>query len=169
MTTTTAGCDVKSNGLAALEFARSITDKLADGTPADQCCTPACDGGNHLLWTLGHLAYADDMFVTALGGRPSALPDNWKDMFGMGTTSQEAGAYPPLTEVRAIFDQARKDLLEWFGGMSDDDLARPLPDELSGFAKDHGTLMSTLACHECLHAGQITVIRKALKLDPVFM
>ena len=47
-------------------------------------------------------------------------------------------------------------------------IAQPLPDDIKGFAANHATLMTTLAWHEGLHAGQLTIVRKSLGIAPKF-
>ncbi len=43
-----------------------------------------------------------------------------------------------------------------------------LTDDLQSFAPSHAALIPTIAWHEGMHIGQLTVIRKSLSLDPVF-
>ena len=80
----------------------------------------------------------------------------------------EADRYPTFAEVLDRMSELRSDLREWFGAMTPAELADPLPEGFERFGRDHYTLMSTMAWHEGLHAGQLTVIRKTLKLEPRF-
>ena len=73
-----------------------------------------------------------------------------------------------ISEIRAYLDASREDLLAWFSSLPEAELYAPLPDELQSFAASPAVLMSTIACHECLHAGQLTTIRKSLGLTPIF-
>ena len=57
-------------GRASLEQARRITLGLAEDIPDDQRCHRPCSGGNHACWILGHIACADDLFMTSVGQQP---------------------------------------------------------------------------------------------------
>jgi hypothetical protein len=47
-------------------------------------------------------------------------------------------------------------------------LTSPLPKELETFARSYGGMMCSIAWHEGVHAGQLTVVRKSLGLAPKF-
>ena len=114
------------------------------------------------------MAYADNYFAGTLGGQDTEWPEGWDELFGMGSEPKpDASAYPPIAEVRAILEKNRTLLLEWLGGLSEDDLEKPLPEGLAGFAPNFGALIGSLAVHEAMHVGQITLIRKALQLPRV--
>ena len=53
--------------------------------------------------------------------------------------------------------------------MSDAQLRSPLPEGFTGFATSFAALMSSLAWHEGLHTGQLTVVRKSLGLEPLYI
>jgi hypothetical protein len=166
MTTTTHSATLE-NGLGALAFARRYTDGLLSDIPEDQFLFQPIPGANHTLWVMGHLALTDDLFLATLDGRSRTCPESWDGLFGMGSEpTGDAGVYPPVGEVRAKYEEMREQLLAWFGDMSDEDLARKLPDDWQVFAENQGVLMSNLAGHELIHDGQLTVIRKALGKKP---
>ena len=52
--------------------------------------------------------------------------------------------------------------------MPTEQLISPVPEEWNSFGANYGILMGTLAWHEGLHAGQLTVIRKSLGIVPKF-
>lgn len=156
-----------ANGLAALDFSRGVLLKLIEGFPADKLTYQPVDGANPVLWQMGHLAYADDGFAHGLGGLARVTPEAWDTIFGMGSTpAGDLSAYPDPAAVRAALDTTRANLRAWFQGMDAETLAKPLPERLAVFGPSHGALMSTLAAHESMHAGQITVVRRALGLPP---
>jgi len=158
-------------GLAALNFARGAVEKLIDACPANARLHCVCPGANHLTWIVGHLAWTDDYFVTALGGQESNLPggfDNWNAMFGMASTPvDDPAAYPPFEQVRRAFDERHQAVVDWFASLDESKLSEPLPDDLRNFAPTFAALPGSMAAHEGMHAGQITVIRKSLGLPLV--
>ncbi len=157
------------NGIAALNFARNWTLELLSDIPQDKLTHQPCAGGNHALWIAGHIAYADDLFASKVGNNRGRFSDSWVKLFGMETTPQaDAGVYPSLSELTNALADNREGLLAWFGSMSAEDLAKPLPEDFRPFAANQGILMTTIAWHEGLHAGQLTVVRKSLGLAPKF-
>jgi uncharacterized damage-inducible protein DinB len=160
----------KANGLGALAFARRYLNGLLEEFPADKLTAQPVAGGNHAMWIVGHLAYCDDLFMAHLGGPASTFPQEWMPLFKDGSEPvDDPSRYPAPGELRKVLDERREALMAWMEGLSDEKLAEPLPGDFSGFASCYGELMSTMAAHECLHAGQLTVVRKALGLGRKFM
>jgi uncharacterized damage-inducible protein DinB len=156
-------------GLAALAFARRYTLGLLADLPAERMCHQPFPGANHVLWTLGHLAWSDDFFLNRVGGRSSGLPVGWEKSFGMGSQAvPEAAAYPAVTLVRNALNARREALLNWLRSLSDAQLGSPLPADLARFGPNVAALAATIAWHEGFHAGQIAAVRKSLGLAANF-
>jgi uncharacterized damage-inducible protein DinB len=163
------GSQLLETGLAALAFSRKATLGLFEDIPDSKICHQPFAGANHPLWTLGHLACTDEFFLKELAGRPYNNPDEWPKLFFMGSKpTPSARDYPPVSEVKAALDQNREVLVGWFKSMSDTDLLKPIEGDLATFAANRAVLMSTIAWHEGLHAGQMSAIRKSLGLAPKF-
>ena len=156
-------------GLASLSFARRMTLKLLDGTPEDHWFHIPIPSGNHAAWIAGHVAWEDDDLLKSLvKERGSKLPQAWHDGFGQGSVPAPNPAdYPSITELHETLASCREDLIDFFIS-SVDQLRDPLPEKWHTFAKDLSSMMHGVSAHEMLHAGQLTVIRKSLKLDPIF-
>ncbi|MCA9242770.1 MAG: DinB family protein [Phycisphaerales bacterium] len=156
-------------GLMSLRFSRRMALALLDGIPREHRLHVPVTDGNHATWIAGHLAWEDDDILSHLvPGRGSKLAESWHGRFAQGSRpGGDAAAYPAYDEIRAALDRFRAELI---GYLSDsvDRLGNPLPDGIHAFAKDLGALMPALACHEMIHVGQLTVIRKSLRLPPVF-
>ena len=126
------------------------------------------DGASAPAYAKGQPCHVD-RFLTVLKPRPSKLPKRWVELFRSGSVPQgDASAYPDYEELLGQMSAQREELTAWFGSMGAEQLARPLPEDLRSFAESYGVLMSTLAWHEGVHAGQLTVIRKDLGLEPMF-
>ena len=159
---------VFESGIAALKFARQTTLGLLEGVPEEKLTHQPCVGANHALWIVGHLGYTDLMFLIHVGKKSIESPENWPKLFGMGSAPKpDASAYPALGKLKDTLADNREALLAWFASMSADELAKPLPNDFKSFASNHGMLMTSLAFHEGLHAGQLTVIRKSLGIAPM--
>jgi len=144
--------------------ARDFLDKaLADFT-GDQWLHQPCDGVNHALFNVGHLAASDAFFLKAIGGSSSAVPESWNELFGMGAEPKaDAGAYPSPEETTAVLKQVRADLVAHFKSLSEADLAKPVNEPLNDVAKTLAALPSFIAMHDGMHAGQVLTLRKSLK------
>lgn len=156
-------------GLTSLRFARHMTLAFLDSIPEVHWLHAPVDGGNHAAWIAGHVAWEDDDCLRRLvKGRGRKLPQAWHDAFATGTRpGADRSAYPSDPGLRAALTTYREELIDFFKD-SADRLTDPLPEGLHGFAKDLAALMPAIACHEMIHAGQLTVIRKRLNLAPVF-
>lgn len=156
-------------GLHALEFSRGALLALAEDIPPDKWCHQPAPGLNHALWVLGHVAWADDFFLGALDGQPTKLGERWSREFGMKSTPRPSLAeYPSVAEVKAGLAAARDRLRSWFQSMNAAKLATALPQDFLNFAPKFGALMFSIAWHEGLHTGQLTVCRKSMGLKPKF-
>ncbi|MCH9035352.1 MAG: DinB family protein [Planctomycetes bacterium] len=160
---------ILEGGLSGLAFARNVTLGFVEDIPDDKLCHQVSPKANHVLWTLGHLAFADQHFLTGLGDGPDENPPDWADKFGIGSTpSPNAADYPSKDELLSIMSDRRAELIAWFESMSTEKLRSPLPEDFADFAVHYAGLASTLAWHEGMHAGQIAVIRQDLGLGRKF-
>ena len=64
--------------------------------------------------------------------------------------------------------ERRAALLEILGVMADADLLKPTPADMAAFCPDYASIFEMVAWHEGMHAGQITMVRRALGHKPVF-
>lgn len=156
-------------GATSLRLSRRLALGLLDGIPADAWMHVPVPDGNHATWIAGHLAWEDDNILSSLvEGRGSKLAQPWHHRFAQGSKpTSDPDDYPGQGEIRAALDAFREELIGFFSA-SIDRLAEPLPEGMHAFARDLAALMPALACHEMVHVGQLTVIRKSLQLPPVF-
>lgn len=148
---------------------RGMSEKLlADfKTPKDWVhqVHPGC---NHALWFVGHMANTDN-FLLSLVSPANAVPlEGFNARFGMGSQpTDQPGEYPPPESVLATMRQRRATLLEVLAGLSDEDLARKTPPGAPDFLPDVASVFELAIWHEGLHAGQLTVVRRALGHKPI--
>jgi len=161
--------NVIENGLAALKFARDATLGFLEDIPADKVLHQLTPGGNHALWITAHIALTDDDLLSGVGGRDRKCPENWTRLFGMGSKPVgDAGAYPAYDEIKQSLHERREELTAWFKSMNESQSAAPLPKDFEFFAPNHAALASSLAWHEGMHAGQLTMIRRDLGIGPKY-
>ncbi len=156
------------NGLAAMARSRRVSSKILENIPDDKYLYQPFPDTNHAMWTMGHLACADEFFLNKLGGKPFKKFEQWNKIFFKNSKpSPKASDYPPLAEVKEAFATNRENLVAWFKSLNEAALLKPLPEEIKGFALHHADAMNALAWHEGLHTGQLTVVRKSLGLAPI--
>jgi uncharacterized damage-inducible protein DinB len=154
--------------LAAFDSTDKAVEELFDAIPADQFLHQPCPGGNHALWTLGHLATVNQYFLKNLAGRDGAVFEKHKAMFfAKSQPSPDAASYPPLDVVRDYYKTTRADFRSWVESLTDEQLAGPPPEQFQKFAPTLGNILMRLLWHEGMHYGQLTVVRKSLGLTPV--
>lgn len=133
---------------------------------------PTSKGGNHPLWTLGHLAYAESAFLDEMIlGKPNRFAE-WKPLFHPGTTPiPEADRYPSMDELLAAWDAVRADVLKHLDALSDADLDEPshAPKELPPVLSTVGGCFSVIILHEAFHQGQVADARRAAGRKPLMM
>lgn len=156
-------------GLGALALSRRTLLSLLEDVPPDKLCHQPIPGGNHALWIAGHLAGTDDFFLNAVAGQPPKLPPHHKELFGMGSKpTPDPRAYPPFEEIKNRLGERREALVSWLKSLNPRKLDEPLPENLKMFASSHAALPASMAWHEGLHSGQLTVIRRSLGIGPKF-
>ncbi|MHC5108691.1 MAG: DinB family protein [Planctomycetota bacterium] len=157
-------------GLFAMNFSRKFTMSYLDAIPEDQWTHMPLPGGNHALWIAGHVAWEDeDMLGNLVTGRRNKLPQSWHEACGQGSTPiPDRNAYPSIEEARNRMAELRQELVDFFSSKSEGQRLEPLTDPQLKFAGNLAGLMVYIGSHECMHAGQLTAIRKSLKLEPVF-
>lgn len=161
--------DLLAAGLAALTFSRKVTTGLLEDIPDDKLMHQPMPGAKHALWVMGHVALTDEFFLREAGKRQVEKFDAWKELFFMGSTVKSISAeYPSGSEVRDYLGASRQNLLDWFKSISAAELHDPLPEDLKSFGPTPAVLMTTIACHECVHAGQLTMVRHSLGIGSKF-
>ncbi len=132
---------------------------------------PTPKGGNHPLWVLGHVIFAESRIIHGyIEGTASPL-DSWAEKFGGGTEpSQDASAYPSYDEILSHLESVRAHTLEVLNGLSEEDLAKPsrAPEDRQAFFGTIAQIFIMLTHHWVFHAGQVADARKAAGKPPLF-
>ena len=105
-----------------LANSRNYTEGLLSGfkTPEDWTHQVHPEA-NHAMWFAGHIAGADNYFITVLGGQPR-VPEGYKEKFGMGSKPlPRPSDYPPASEVLDYLRERRQTLLKLLATKSESD------------------------------------------------
>ncbi|MEZ6318538.1 MAG: DinB family protein [Phycisphaerales bacterium] len=156
-------------GLEGLAMSRGFLKMLLEGLTAEQMMTRPCAKGNHGMWIMGHIAWTDDSFLQGLGGQASGIPASWNGLFGMKSEpSDDASAYPSRDELMGAMEDRRAALVAWLSGLNEAELIKPIEGDMAQFARTLAQVPSSLAFHEGMHAGQLSMARRAAGLAPMF-
>ena len=155
--------------MVQLRTIRGLSERvLADFHTREEYTYQVHPQSNHALWCAGHIGIADNFAIRHFDPSKVLEPPGFREKFGMGTRPTDQPAdYPPADEVLAFMRERRETLLGIVAGLSDEALAQPCPPGLPPFATDMASLLEMAVWHEALHAGQITVVRRALGHPPL--
>ncbi|MGD9690465.1 MAG: DinB family protein [Phycisphaerales bacterium] len=161
------GADAKEAAIEAMTFAHTMVVNVCN-VPAESLTHQGHAHENHALWTLGHLAGAYDWFAGMLDGEPSRTPAHFQEPFGgKSAPVRDATKYPPLAEVKSVFDASWARLLRAAKGTSAGDLRKATRTDSMGFAPSRLVALHRVAWHDGWHAGQVSTIRRSLGLPSV--
>jgi uncharacterized damage-inducible protein DinB len=148
-----------------MELSKSWILGLAADLQDAPLTTPTPNGGNHPLWTVGHLAYSEANIINAFAqGKENPLAQ-WQDLFGIGSQPvTDASHYPPYLDLLARFEAVRADTLVYLDTLTEDDLDKPshAPEEMKDYFSTIGNCLAVLTTHLAFHGGQLADARRAL-------
>jgi len=148
-----------------LDFLR---DQVADVSAADMVAQPT-GIPNHPAWTVGHLAFACELLGGALGLSPW-LPTDWADRYGSGSVPvPEVSRYETKERALAVLQDGQFHLTRGVQALGESQLNAPFPDEAyrDVFPTLRHALTQVLVGHTSFHVGQLSVWRRAMKLQPI--
>jgi len=161
--------ELKSRIARQLEKVREVSEAYLASfhTPA-QWTHQVHPEANHALWFAGHLGLVDNFMLSLVAPQRAIEKPGYPEKFGMGShpTSNPAD-YPDPAEVVEFMRERRSVLLDALEGMSDADLSQPLPAGAPDIMSDVGSAFEMAVWHEALHAGQVSVARRALGNRPL--
>jgi hypothetical protein len=142
---------------------------IGDLTDQDITVRPV-PNANNIAWQMGHLIEGEAGLGAAL---PEAtypeLPASIKGQYGKKTASTApAGGYLTKNQYLEWFNKVRAASLANVDKLSDADLDKPNPGPMAQFAPLYADLVVLLANHTLMHAGQFTVVRRALNKPILF-
>ncbi len=148
------------------EFSYAALKRNLEGVSHEESLTRPEPGGNCMNWILGHVVLARGTVLKLAGGTPVFGGDDAAH-YSRGSDPKAGGKVLDLATLRGYLDDEQQQLLALLAGMSDEDLAAPLPEQmrrppLTGSVSDS---LARLQNHEMYHAGQLGLLRKILGKD----
>jgi uncharacterized damage-inducible protein DinB len=153
----------------SLKQVRGLSEELlATFRSAEDWTYQVFPGANHALWFAGHMAVVDNRFIAVLDSALVREMPIYDRAFGKGSKpTNRPEDYPPPEEVLETMRERRAVLLELLAAQSDQDLANATRPGSPDFLPDVASVFEVVIWHEGLHAGQTSVVRRALGHPPV--
>ncbi len=156
-----------------LKFSRMMLEAMLKDYPEDKATWQSNPGDNHPIWVLGHLAGTDAWMLKMVGedktedGTP-LVPESYKSFDFGSTCVDDPDQYPSLAEVTAVFQAVNDRVMHVIENATEDLLLKPLDEASGGFLKHFVQGASMSGFHMGWHGGQISVLRRAMELPPVW-
>ena len=157
--------------LGQLQSGQTLIELLTqDLSDPDYFVVPT-DGGNHIAWILGHIAWSEDSTVAAITGGSSRIPPSAQEPFKSGSTCvPDASMYPSRKEIDELFRSTRAHGVEAIRVFDESRWDDPSPDDVPrDFFPTIGSLWAGQATHQFWHIGQMTVCRTAMGKKHLFV
>ena len=153
---------VTSAAVAQVAFIFDANDGLIRRTlkdlPPEAGWQQPRDGGNSILWILGHITQTRAGLLSILGER---VDTGWGDLFKRGAQRQDPGVYPSADTIKRTGADLTARLREKLRTISDDQLATPVQLKLPNVT-NLAQALAFFAFHEAYHVGQLGYVRKLL-------
>lgn len=136
---------------------------LKDLTDVDLMTRPG-PGCNHLAWQLGHLITSEQGLLNQLfPGTGISLPEGFAEKHNKSQTgNDDPKCFFGKDIYLELYRKSRQNVKEVIGKLSDADFDKPSPENWAKMFPSVGAMLSLIASHGMMHAGQFAVVRRLL-------
>ena len=146
-----------------LESTLGMTTMLVADLSDDELQKPPVPGANNIAWQLGHLIAAETQIGGMLGIAYPELPATVAGLGKTETTKTRAdGGKLSKADYIALLTKVRQATIAGLAKLSDADLDKPNDGPMKQMAPTMGTIFVLVGNHTMMHAGQFSVLRRAL-------
>jgi uncharacterized damage-inducible protein DinB len=145
----------------------SVVARNVEGLTHADSLAPAAGGGNTANWILGHLVNVQNGVMHIIGA-PLVWESEQLERARFDHPIREAGDAIDWDSLVERFNASRDACLAALGSLTDEALAEEMPDP---FGKDttRAGLLGVLVVHQCYHAGQLGMARRAAGLKTAIL
>lgn len=159
----------KQHALQMMKFAHALLEKGISTIPEQHSQLQVWPEANHATWTYGHLAMTYDWFAKMIDAKASAdIPESYAEIFSKNKPTNKAGFYPPVAEVRRTYERAYNLFQGLIEKLPENDLWSATAIDTGGFCSSKLDAAYKCAWHDGWHLGQISDVRRHLKLPSLF-
>lgn len=153
---------ISMGDMISMAYLQDLTDEQMMQRPHPEC--------NHLKWQIGHLIASERMMIEGVvPGSQAALPDGFAERYGKETAkSDDASAFDSKEDLLRLYQAQRAGTLAALDKLSDEELDKPSPEAMQGYAPNVAAAFSMQGSHWIMHAGQWAVLRRQLGKPPLF-
>lgn len=153
---------INMGDMISMGYLQDLSDEQMMQRPHPEC--------NHLKWQVGHLIASENMMIDGVApGSMPALPDGFAERYNKETAkSDDASVFDTKEELLRVYREQRAGTLAALSKLSDEDLDKPSPESMQGYAPNVAAAFSMQGSHWLMHAGQWAVVRRQLGKPPLF-
>ncbi len=155
------------NLLTQYEWMIKWVQRALDEIEIDDYDRTAFDGGNTVVWLLGHLIVSDDDFSLYMGTGDRLYPE-YVSMFGTNSKPGHIEEYPPVNDLKEAWKKVCEKNMQIYKSFTDEVLMEKhnrINEEGEDFIKTKGEVAGVWQLHQVYHAGQIAQIASRLKKE----
>lgn len=136
-----------------------MVSRTLAGLTDEECWKQPGDGGNPILWLVGHMTISRAGLLKQLG---AGYDHGLGALFDRGAVRGDTSFYPDRQVIEDAWHATRSRMRDTFAGLTDEALStvpagRPLPG-----VTDMASLIAFIAFHESYHVGQMGYVRRLL-------
>ena len=152
----------------SLTASKNLLVRYVEDLSAEEYLHRPVPTANCVAWLLGHLTLSDRRAMAASFGEENlpALPEGFDKKFSRSAGCPQASDFGDVTNLLPLFLIHRDLLIEKVRAASPEQLSTDLEKPHPMFSTP-GEMMSFMAVHTAMHAGQITMIRRSLGRPPL--
>lgn len=140
-----------------------LTSYVSDLTDEELLKRPS-EGCNHIAWQLGHLISSECGLVESIApGYAIELPEGFAQKHSKENASSDDPAdFLSKDEYLAYFGKIKEASSKALNAQTDEDLAKPAPENLRQLCGNVGGVWGLIASHAMMHVGQFVPVRRQL-------
>lgn len=150
-----------------LELARRRVKSFTKDLTVDEWFWSPAEFMTHIAWQVGHLAVSEyNLCLRRVRGHTkedeSLIPNAFIEHFKLGSQPVAGSVnYPPLEEIKRVFDAVHAQVLKELSTFTDEDLDVPVAEPHPLFKTKLGAV-DYASGHEMVHNGQIGLLRRLM-------
>jgi hypothetical protein len=156
--------NVQQSLSAMLENSSRVLNAYIEDLSREDLMHKPAEGCNHLAWQLGHLIVSENNLIQMVrAGSGVELPADFVEHHGrQAFTDNDPSHFCDTKTYIELFDKVHAATHKLIASLNEADLDEPAPEMVRGRFPTMGHLMTLIAMHPMMHAGQFVPVRRTL-------